>query len=76
MKKLDLPRHASSEPLCVRLRAWRNSHRGWTQAMAAEHLGVSERTYENWEAGTNEPRGIGRHALEKRIKTGANGRYI
>ncbi len=53
-------------PLSARLRLWRVSHR-WTQAMAAEHLRVSERTYENWEAGTNEPRGIGLKALEEMI---------
>lgn len=35
--------------------------------MAAEYLHVSERTYENWELGANEPTGIGRRALEEAI---------
>jgi DNA-binding transcriptional regulator YiaG len=62
------PTAAKVRALSERLLDWRTQRR-WTRAMAAEHLNVSERTYENWELGANEPRGIGLQALNKAISS-------
>lgn len=57
MKKVALrPKAEETEkPLPAALRGWRTRLR-WTQARAAEHMGCSLRTYENWEQGYKAPR--------------------
>jgi transcriptional regulator with XRE-family HTH domain len=42
-------------PFGDNLRAQR-ARKGWSQAAAARALGVSPRSYQNWEQGTSEPR--------------------
>lgn len=50
------------------LRRWREA-KGWTRKQAAEHLGVSERSIENWEYGhrTPQPLPFLEQLLESRI---------
>ena len=48
------------------LKAWRE-RKGFTQAEAAKHLGISVRTLQNWEIARNMPRGFGLNALLKAI---------
>ena len=50
------PRTTREEGLAARLTAER-LRRGWTQAQAAERIGVSLPTYQLWELGRHEPRG-------------------
>ena len=47
-----------------RLRAWRGDH-GLNQREAAEHIGVSWRTYQGWEQGRNAPSAAGLAGLER-----------
>ncbi len=46
------------------LKAWRE-RKGFTQAEAAKHLGISVRTLQNWEIERNMPRGYGLGILIK-----------
>lgn len=57
MKKIALqPKQADDDlPLPSALREWRRRMR-WTQKRAAEHMGCTLRTYENWEQGYKTPR--------------------
>ncbi|MBE2180200.1 MAG: helix-turn-helix transcriptional regulator [Chthoniobacterales bacterium] len=48
------------------LKDWRE-RKGFTQAEAAKHLGISVRTLQNWEIARNMPRGYGLAALLKAI---------
>jgi len=48
------------------LQVWRE-RKGFTQADAAKHLGISVRTLQNWEIERNMPRGYGLAALLKVI---------
>jgi transcriptional regulator with XRE-family HTH domain len=45
---------------------WRK-RKGFTQAEAAKHLGISVRTLQNWEIARNMPRGYGLSALLRAI---------
>jgi len=48
----------------TKLRAWRKA-RGLSQSQAAPVLGLTQRTLENWEQGTTQPRGLARvHLLQ------------
>ena len=44
--------YGGMEDFAVQLRAWRGSH-GWSQRLAAEHLGVPLRTLQAWEAASS-----------------------
>ena len=46
--------------------------RGFTQSEAADKLGVSVRTLQNWEIARNMPRGFGLNALVKVLTVGRN----
>jgi len=59
------PRTAREDGLAARLTAER-LRRGWTQAQAAERIGVSLRTFQQWELGAADPRGkLARVAIER-----------
>jgi DNA-binding transcriptional regulator YiaG len=45
------------------LRRWRKAQGGITKAEAARRLGVPYRTWQNWELGINEPRGLARRLI-------------
>jgi DNA-binding transcriptional regulator YiaG len=60
-KTMDLP---------AQLRHWRAA-RGYTQAAAAARRGVPLRTYQNYESGHRQPRGLARRALTSAIQTSA-----
>lgn len=49
------------------LRRWREARR-WTRKEAAEKLGVSERTIENWEQGVRTPPAL--QVLERLLRSG------
>jgi len=49
------------------LRRWREM-RGWTREEAAEKLGVSARTLENWELGVRTPPAL--QVLERLLRSG------
>ena len=59
--------HCPPGSLQPALRAWQGAR---TDAQAAAALGVNRRTYENWKAGRNAPRGLAIEALQAKIKTG------
>jgi DNA-binding transcriptional regulator YiaG len=52
--------------IAKKLKAWRKA-RKLTQGAAANELGVSLRTLQEWEQARAEPRGYARSALEKVI---------
>ncbi len=58
--------------LPARLKRWRGasggSRGGFSQAEAAARLGTNVRTYQGWEQGRFEPRGIALQAVLERIK--------
>lgn len=54
------------EKLSERLRRWRKIN-GWNQVFAAKKLGVNYHTYRQWDNGRQEPQGLGREALEKKL---------
>src|SRR6266566_3575232 len=47
----------------------RGARGDFSQIDAADHLGVSKRTYENWEQGRREPQGLARVVVSERIKS-------
>jgi len=50
-----------------RLQRWRTKM-GFTQQQAADHLGISVRTLQNWEIARNMPTGYGLKALLAELK--------
>jgi DNA-binding transcriptional regulator YiaG len=52
--------------ISVRLKEWRE-RLGLTQRQAAERLGVSERTFQQWEQGRQSPRGLALKTLQTEI---------
>ena len=54
--------------LPAQLRAWRR-RLGLSQSGAALRLGIPKRTVENWEQGTNAPRGLALQSLLATIRT-------
>lgn len=57
----------TKESLAKRLKQWR-ARRKLTQEDAARHLGVSQRSFENWEQGRSTPSSLGLSMLLERIK--------
>jgi len=55
-----------SPDIASRLAAWRKK-RQITQRQAAEHLGISERTLQQWEQGRQSPRGLALRTLLSEI---------
>lgn len=49
------------------LRSWRATN-GYSQAQAAEKLGISVRTWQQWEQGKRRPRGLALLALERALR--------
>src|SRR6266576_7197041 len=47
----------------------RGARGDFSQIDAAAHLGVSKRTYENWEQGRREPQGLARAVVYERIRS-------
>jgi DNA-binding transcriptional regulator YiaG len=53
----------------VALRAWRQRNGALTMRDAAKHLAVPYRTWQDWEAGRHEPRGLSRRLILNRLQT-------
>lgn len=53
--------------LSTQLREWQGDR---SDERAAAALGVNRRTYENWKAGRNAPRGLALEALQTKLKKG------
>lgn len=54
-------------PISRHLRAWRR-RRKLSQTGAARALGVSVRTFQEWEQGRRQPRGLARVALDQALR--------
>jgi len=50
------------------IKRWRE-RKGFTQQEAADHIGISVRTLQNWEIARNMPNGYGLKALLAELKT-------
>jgi DNA-binding transcriptional regulator YiaG len=59
---MKLPQGVTPEKFARTLKEWR-AEKGFSQRDAAEHLGISKRTLENWEQGRATPRGYAVVAL-------------
>jgi putative transcriptional regulator len=64
MKKKPTTRERRDIP--AQLRAWRERH-GLSQSAAAQRLGLTLDTLQNWEQSRNQPRGLARASLLKLI---------
>ena len=53
-------------PISQQLKAWRTA-KNLTQRQAAEHLGVSCRTLQEWEQAHRQPRGLALKALQESL---------
>lgn len=56
----------------IELRKWRQ-RLGWTQAQAAAHLGIPERTYEGWERDAQPKRPANEGAVRKLMEQALDG---
>lgn len=61
---MKLPQGVTPEKFARTLKEWR-ADKGFSQRDAADHLGISKRTLENWEQGRATPRGYAVVALMK-----------
>ena len=63
---MKLPKGVTPKKFARALQEWRE-RKGFSQRDAAEHLGISKRTLENWEQARATPRGYAVVALMKLI---------
>jgi DNA-binding transcriptional regulator YiaG len=69
MASMKLPKGVTPRKFARSLKAWREV-KGFSQRDAAEFLGISKRTLENWEQERATPRGYAVVALMKLLSMG------